>query len=184
MSRTICTKKPPMPLSVKDAYRYCPRCGELFSSHSDIVNACKACGLHLYLSPKPCTTILLFNDEGKLLLTKRGIEPKKGYWDVPGGFCEVGESIEETAIRESREELHVEIHVDAFLNSIPDVYEYQGIVYPILPTGIVAHITSGTPQPDDDVESFAFFTVDEALELDLAFASSHKSLREYLETIK
>ena len=172
-----------MPLSVKDAYKYCPRCGEAFSGHTDIVNTCAACGLHLYLSPKPCTTILLFNGEGRLLLTKRGIEPKKGYWDVPGGFCEVGESIEETAIREAREELHVEISVDAFLNSLPDMYEYQGILYPILPTGIVAHIVSGVPEPDDDVAGFAFFTPDEALQLDLAFPSSHKSIQEYLDTI-
>jgi len=49
--------------------------------------------------------------QGKVLLCRRGIEPKKGLWTIPGGFMENGESTQEGAIRESVEEAHIDVKI-------------------------------------------------------------------------
>jgi len=46
-----------------------------------------------------------------ILLVERGKEPLKGYWSLPGGVVEVGETLEEAIRREVREETHLEIEI-------------------------------------------------------------------------
>ena len=53
--------------------------------------------------------------EEKILLCKRAIEPRKGYWTLPAGYMELGESIEEAAMREAREEACATIEIDRVL---------------------------------------------------------------------
>jgi 8-oxo-dGTP diphosphatase len=47
--------------------------------------------------------------EGKLLLVRRGIEPFKGFWALPGGHLEEGESVEEAVVREAHEETGLQV---------------------------------------------------------------------------
>ena len=48
---------------------------------------------------------------GRFVLLRRGFDPGKGLWTFPGGFVDLGESVEEAAIRETREELVVDIEL-------------------------------------------------------------------------
>lgn len=69
---------------------------------------CESCGKIFYENPRVVTgTIPLFNN--RVLLAKRGIEPQKGKWNLPAGFLEMDETIEDGAIRETTEETGVEI---------------------------------------------------------------------------
>ncbi|HRZ19132.1 MAG TPA: NUDIX hydrolase [Methanofastidiosum sp.] len=52
--------------------------------------------------------IIFFND--KLVLIRRGREPFKDFFAMPGGFVEYGESVEDAALRESKEETGLDIH--------------------------------------------------------------------------
>ena len=52
----------------------------------------------------PCAGALVHDGAGRLLLVRRGTEPGRGLWSVPGGRCEPGETAAETAVREAREE--------------------------------------------------------------------------------
>lgn len=63
----------------------------------------------------------------RILLCKRAIEPRKGFWTLPAGFMEEGESVEEAAQREAREEASAEIAIDQLLAvySVPRIAQVQ-----------------------------------------------------------
>ena len=73
---------------------------------------CDECGFINYINPKiivgaVCTW------EDKFLLCKRSIPPRLGYWTMPAGFMEEGETTIEGAIREAKEEACTDITIDA-----------------------------------------------------------------------
>jgi len=65
----------------------------------------------------------LFNDEGKVLLQKRG---DSGKWGFPGGAIELGETPEETAVRELKEETGLDVEVESLIG----IYTDSDIKYP------------------------------------------------------
>ena len=71
-------------------------------------HVCIKCGEIQYQNPKIVAGCIISWQE-KLLLCKRAIDPRKGYWTIPAGFLENGESIEQGAVRETREEARAEV---------------------------------------------------------------------------
>ena len=65
---------------------------------------CTQCNEIFYSNPNIVTGVLPFNSNNEILLCKRNIEPRSGFWTLPAGFLENGESIEEGAVRETYEE--------------------------------------------------------------------------------
>lgn len=64
---------------------------------------CPECAYIEYRNPK-IVNVSVATYEGKFLLCRRGIEPRTGYWTLPGGFMENGETLKEGALREAFEE--------------------------------------------------------------------------------
>jgi ADP-ribose pyrophosphatase YjhB (NUDIX family) len=64
---------------------------------------CDACGAIHYVNPRPVVGTIPEWD-GRILLCSRAIEPRHGFWTLPAGFMEVGETTAEGAIRETQEE--------------------------------------------------------------------------------
>ena len=158
---------------VADAYHFCPRCGQPYgSSTGDLLLTCLSCGLQNYINPKPTAGFLLRNDEGAYLLTVRGIEPKKGLWDLPGGFVNNHENFEQAARREAKEELGVELTELHYLGSYLDMYHFQDVDFETLNVMFVSSIAGGQkPQPADDVTSYQFFGLSELPRDQFAFES-------------
>jgi ADP-ribose pyrophosphatase YjhB (NUDIX family) len=75
---------------------------------------CDHCGHIAYDNPKIVTGAVVLH-EGKVLLCRRAIEPRLGYWTVPAGYMEMGETPEEGARREAREEALADIVLDGLL---------------------------------------------------------------------
>lgn len=87
---------------------YCSECGSKVSKRIPKGDdrpryVCDSCGAIHYQNPRLIVgTIPVFED--KVLLCKRAIEPRKGFWTVPAGFMENGETTQEGAFRETWEE--------------------------------------------------------------------------------
>src|SRR5262245_26214655 len=93
------------PMAVLHGWRLCPRDGaELDLSDLPRRVSCPVCGFVAYANPKPAAVGLITDEQGRLLLVKRAIEPFKGCWDAPGGFVEEGEHPLDAVRRELLEE--------------------------------------------------------------------------------
>jgi ADP-ribose pyrophosphatase YjhB (NUDIX family) len=100
---------------------------------------------------------LIFNRD-KILLVERGNDPLKGYWSLPGGVLEIGETLEEGIVREVREETGLEVQplkvLEIFERIIRDAqgspeYHYVLIDY-------ICRVTGGSLRAADDASRAAW----------------------------
>lgn len=87
---------------------------------------CGSCGWIHYVNPKIVVGAVISHGD-RLLLCRRAIEPRRGFWTIPAGFMEERESSEEGAAREAREEACAEIRIDGLLGvyNIPRISQVQ-----------------------------------------------------------
>jgi ADP-ribose pyrophosphatase YjhB (NUDIX family) len=118
---------------------------------------------------------------GRILLVKRAIDPKKGYWDVPGGFIEDGENPVMATKREMREELGVTVRVTGLLGVYMDTYFFRYRMN-TLNIGYRVSITGGRLRPMSDAGSFKWFTVEQIPWRRLAFRWLTPALRDWMKS--
>lgn len=80
-------------------------------------HVCDACGAIHYRNPRLVVGTLPVW-EGRILLCRRAIEPRRGYWTLPAGFMENQESVAEAAARETREEACARVALDSLYTMI------------------------------------------------------------------
>ena len=104
--------------------RYCRHCGAPVllrapGEGDDRVRAvCPACGTIHYVNPLMVVGTLPVLDDGRVLLCQRAIEPRRGYWTLPAGFMELGETLAQGALRETVEEAGAQIEMGPLLTII------------------------------------------------------------------
>lgn len=114
-------------------YRHCPACGSPeVEAHRPPQLVCRACGFHLYFNPAVAAAALVVDEQGRLLLLRRQREPRQGFWALPGGFVDIGETVEAGLRREIREEVGLEPEAFDFVASFPNSYPFKGVTYPVL----------------------------------------------------
>ncbi len=95
---------------------------------------------------------LIFN-RGRILMAQRGKEPLKGWWSLPGGALETGESLRDAVCREVREETGLEVRplrvFEIFERIIRD--DAGAVEYHYVLIDYVCRVTGGTLAPGDDV---------------------------------
>ncbi|MAK90908.1 MAG: NUDIX hydrolase [Oleibacter sp.] len=102
--------------------KYCSQCAsELVITIPDGDNrerhVCPACQTIFYQNPRIVAgTIPVY--QGKVLLCRRAIEPRRGLWTLPAGFMENGESTEEAALRETLEEAQASVDIRSLFSVI------------------------------------------------------------------
>jgi ADP-ribose pyrophosphatase YjhB (NUDIX family) len=107
---------------VKSAYRFCSTCGQpvvrrVPAGDSRERDCCDHCGAIHYVNPRPVVgTIPVWGTQ--VLLCKRAIEPRSGYWTLPAGFMEVGETSGQGAQRETLEEAGARIRLGPLFSVI------------------------------------------------------------------
>jgi ADP-ribose pyrophosphatase YjhB (NUDIX family) len=99
----------------------------------------------------------------RVLLVRRGREPAKGIWTVPGGGVELGETVEEAVRREIREETGLEITLHGILGVFDRVQRTEDgrVRYHYVIIDFAARSDTGEPTPGDDVDAAAWRRPDE-----------------------
>jgi ADP-ribose pyrophosphatase YjhB (NUDIX family) len=85
---------------------------------------CTACGAIHYENPRIIAGCVI-ETEGKILLCKRAIEPRLGFWTVPAGFMENGESVQNAAAREAIEEALAQVEIGSLLAIVNVLHAQQ-----------------------------------------------------------
>lgn len=166
-------------LHASDApFRFCPRCGEVLRPRrvkpgGPNLAACVSCSFVHYQDPKVATGTL-FRLDGGIVLARRAIAPSYGKWVFPGGFVDKGERVEEAAIRETREEVNLEVKIDRLLN----VYSYEDSAVVII--AYAAQVIGGQLQAKDESLDAKAFTPAQIPWGELAFRSTQDAIKEYI----
>lgn len=131
---------------------------------------CDACGWVAYQNPKVVTGAVVATD-GQVLLCRRSIEPRRGFWTLPAGYLELNETVEEGAQREAWEEAQARIVLDGILA----VYSIAriGQVQVIFRAGFDGPVQFAAGEESLDVQLFAW---DDIPWDELAFPTVHWSL--------
>jgi NAD+ diphosphatase len=142
-----------------DGWRTCPRCASGLE-RVDGGLRCPACGSHYYANSAPTASALIEDDQGRLLLGRRAVEPFLGRWDTIGGFLHEGEDPLDGLRREVREETGLEIEPTAFLGTWMDRYGAGEAAVFTLNLFWIARVTGGILAAADDVGELAWFEPD------------------------
>ena len=80
----------------------------------------------MFINPSAAVVAFICNSRGELLVVVRDCEPAKGTLDLPGGFTDIDETVEESVIREIKEETGLTVTATTYLFSYPNHYLYSG----------------------------------------------------------
>jgi len=153
--------------------RFCPRCAAPADVHYPRSLVCPQCGYKAFFNPKPVAAAVVRDASGRFVLLRRGFEPGKGLWTFPGGFVDLGESVEEAAIRETREELAVDIELGRLIGVYSRADDRVALV-------VFAATTTQEPRTTVEATDVRGFTADELPWGELAFWSTELALRDAL----
>ncbi len=136
--------------------RYCALCGRPLSER--ILGGrerpyCAACKQPVYFDPKVAVVVFIEQDD-KVLLIQRAVDPGQGFWALPAGFVDHDEAPEAAAVRETLEETGLVVRIDKLL-----------AVYPKRDDGLAdiviaysATVISGEAKAGDDAADAGWFT--------------------------
>ncbi len=138
-------------------------------------SVCAECGFIDYQNPKIVVGSVVMH-EGRVLLCRRSIEPRRGYWTLPAGYLEIGESAEEGARREAREEANADIEIDRLLAiySITRISQVQLMFR--------ARLAAPDVSPGEETSEVGLFEWTDIPWAELAFPSVNWALRSHHET--
>jgi len=155
--------------------RYCPQCGTALEMKEDggrVRPVCPACGFVFYLNAIVAAATLVEKGE-HVALVRRGVEPGRGLWGLPGGYVEADESAEEAAVRETWEEAHLRVELDGLL----DAFSYRSAQNRGVLLIYAAHVVDGELLAGDDAVDAGWFGADELPEV--AFRTHREVLRQW-----
>jgi 8-oxo-dGTP diphosphatase len=139
---------------------FCPNCGWIYYQQLKMSAGCRV------------------EQEGKLLLVQRGIDPFIGSWCMPAGYAEVDESPDHAAVRETCEESGLSVEISHLVNAYfyDDDLRGNGVVLIY-----AAAVVGGTLEISAETQSAGFFGPDDLKNLSLAGMSAHRSIADWLK---
>ncbi len=159
-------------------FNYCPYCGSraiAFDGAKEFT--CGDCSFTYFQNVAAAAGTILECD-GKIVLLRRMQEPSKGLLDLPGGFMDPGETAEEAAKREIREELKIDVGTLQYMGSYPNTYEFRDVRYYSCDLLFYSRIdTFPTEFDETEVEELVVIDPMEVPDDEIAFESVKMGLR-------
>lgn len=146
--------------------RFCTACaGALVTTGRHPV--CTACGQVHHRDPKVGVGVVIHDEQGRLLLVRRGVDPACGLWALPAGYVDAGEDPRSAAAREALEETGLVVEVGPVVDVYPGPGTGGGASFFL---AFTARVVGGVLAAGDDATDVGFFAADALPEL--AFAST------------
>src|SRR5512139_4037351 len=136
--------------------------------------ACPECGYIHFQDPKVAAVVFI-EQEGRVLLVRRAMNPERGKWALPAGYIDDGEDPRAAAIRE----VHEETGLDVEITDLVDVQSGPHTLGASIVIIYAARVISGTAQPLDDADAVLWLAATDPLP-DLAFESTRRMLDQWL----
>lgn len=136
---------------------FCLRCGGRMLLAKDrekkLRSQCSECGWTYYKNPIPAVACVVVNEANELLIIKRLVEPKPGFWALPSGYVEINQSPEDAAV----EELHEETGLVGEIREFLGYYDGTSPIYEkVLSFGFWLDVTGGRLEAGDDAGEAKF----------------------------
>lgn len=158
---------------------FCPTCGATLeaqdSTHYRCIN-----GHDYFNNPRAAVATILVNANGELLFAERARNPQKGKYDLPGGFVDFGETGEQAAMREAKEELGVTPRSLTLVATVSNHYDALTTTVDLI---YICREWDGEITPDDDVASVAWKPISFIEGPDFAWPEGYKHLPELLRNV-
>ena len=152
--------------------RFCPRCGAEATIRYPRSLSCPACGYGAYYNPKPVAAAIPVDPDGNIVLLRRAFDPGADRGTFPGGFVDLGESVEDAARREADEELRIAIE----LGDLVGVYSRPDDRVVLI---VYAATTTQPPRTTEEATEVRAFPSAELPWDELAFRSTAAALRDF-----
>jgi NADH pyrophosphatase NudC (nudix superfamily) len=164
--------------------KYCPKCASSrFESSGDRSLKCADCGFHYFVNSAAAVAALVSDENGKLMLVTRGVEPHYGKLDLPGGFIDPMETAENAVQRELLEELGLKVKTLSYLGSAPNEYVFSEFsVFTLDMAFKVSAYSSENLNPMDDILDYKFYAEEEINYDDIPAPSIKQFVKDFFKT--
>ena len=166
------------------ALRYCAQCGTLLEdkfAFGHMRRYCRVCDQIVFHEHKVAAAVLVTDCENRVLLVRRAMNPHQGFWSLPAGFVDYGESPKEAACRECLEETGLSTEIGDIIEIVSGHEHAHGHEHARGADIVIVYrgrITGGTLQAADDAEDAEFFTPEQLPPL--AFEATRRALKTWL----
>jgi ADP-ribose pyrophosphatase YjhB (NUDIX family) len=160
---------------------HCTRCGARLEfgavdgEHRERL-ACGSCGFIAYVNPRLVVTTIPVDDEQRVILLRRGIEPARGWWAQPGGFLEVDETVFEAAVRETMEETGLLVQPGEIVGL------YSRLEAAIVVLAMEARVVGGAPRLNPEALEIRAFDPEAIPWPEIAFNTSYWALHDWVRS--
>ena len=160
---------------------FCPSCGgDALESLDNKLYGCARCG-YTYFHNTAVAVSAVIEHQGEVAWITRAHEPGLGRLDLPGGFVEPDEALEQAVLREALEETGFAPHSPRYLFSIPNRYEYHGMHYSTVAVFFACSVEArGVFTPNAEASALRWLPLGEVDPNRLAFDSTRIALARLL----
>lgn len=170
------------PEHISNFMHYCPHCGSNnFTPASNKEMRCADCGFQFFQNAATAVACIITDANGRILLTRRAFNPWKGMLDLPGGFVDPSETVENAVKRELNEELGTKVMQMKYICSFPNEYIFSNYLVYTVDLGFICEVDDVQAlRAADDVDKLLWFYPSELPINQVAAPSIRNILKYYL----
>ena len=138
-----------------------------------------------YANPSSATAAFILNEKEELLVVRRAKEPSKDTLDLPGGFVDIGEDIEQGMRREIEEETGLKVDEIEYLFSTPNEYMYSGMLIYTIDSDYLVRVSGDVhPVGADDAADAHWIPLSEVHPEEFGLLSIRRAVERFLKSME